>query len=148
MRASVVASLLALVSVALAAPTVVKVELDGNIVDVALVDDLPDASLEKRADPSVVAASTVSSYTPYTWYASAAYCSPASTLAWNCGSKSRHCFGTPQCIHQTVLANCQQNPGFVPIASGGDSVVTQYCVYTIRTHQDLAQTLVYRVCWL
>jgi len=109
MHTSVLASLLALVSVAIAAPaSVVKVELDGKLVDVALVDDLPDVSLEKRADPTVLAASAVSSYTPYTWYASAAYCSPASTLAWNCGT------------------NCQSNPSYIPIASGGDGVVTQY----------------------
>jgi hypothetical protein len=25
------------------------------------------------------------------------------------------------------LANCNANPGFVPVASGGDSVVTQFC---------------------
>jgi hypothetical protein len=86
MRASVVASLLALATATLAAPaTIVPVELNDKVVNVALVDDLPDTTLEKRADPTVVAASTVSSYTTYTWYASAAYCKPANTLAWNCG---------------------------------------------------------------
>lgn len=51
----------------------------------------------------------ISSFKPYTWYASTAYCEPADTLAWDCGP------------------NCQANPSFKPIASGGDGVVTQFC---------------------
>jgi hypothetical protein len=86
MCASVIASLLTLATASLAAPaTIVPVELDDKVVNVALVDDLPDTTLEKRADPTVLAPSTVSSYTPYTWFASVAYCKPANTLAWNCG---------------------------------------------------------------
>ncbi|KAM5530142.1 hypothetical protein V8D89_014106 [Ganoderma adspersum] len=50
----------------------------------------------------------ISSFRPYTWYASTAYCEPADTLAWDCGP------------------NCQANPSFKPIASGGDGVVTQF----------------------
>ncbi|PIL27931.1 hypothetical protein GSI_09966 [Ganoderma sinense ZZ0214-1] len=45
---------------------------------------------------------------PYAHYASTGYCSPASTLAWDCGH------------------NCQANPGFVPMASGGDGDLTQF----------------------
>ena len=51
----------------------------------------------------------ISSFKPYTWYASTAYCEPVNTLAWDCGP------------------NCQANPSFKPIASGGDGVVTQFC---------------------
>ncbi|EJF64379.1 alpha/beta-hydrolase [Dichomitus squalens LYAD-421 SS1] len=55
-----------------------------------------------------LARTQVSSFKPYTNYASTAYCEPANTLAWNCGP------------------NCQANPSFIPIASGGDGVVTQF----------------------
>lgn len=57
---------------------------------------------------TAVSATTVASYKPFTYYASTAYCSPASTKAWNCG------------------ANCNANAGFKPIASGGDGSSTQY----------------------
>ncbi|KAF8159299.1 lipase [Crassisporium funariophilum] len=64
--------------------------------------------LEARQGVSTLSAAQVVSYKPYTYYAGAAYCSPASTLAWSCG------------------ANCNKNAGFKPIASGGDGAVTQY----------------------
>ncbi|KAF5316578.1 hypothetical protein D9619_006734 [Psilocybe cf. subviscida] len=68
---------------------------------------VPLEALEERAT-STLSASTVSAYKPYTYYASTAHCKPANTLAWNCG------------------ANCNKNPVFKPIASGGDGAVTQF----------------------
>ena len=65
--------------------------------------------LMKRQAVSLVPQSQLSSYTSITHYASAGYCKPDATLAWNCG------------------ANCQANPSFHPIASGGDGVVVQFC---------------------
>ncbi|KAI0326028.1 lipase [Cubamyces sp. BRFM 1775] len=62
----------------------------------------------KRQSITALTQSEVATYTPYTHYASAGYCKPAATLAWNCG------------------ANCEANPSFIPVASGGDSVVTQF----------------------
>ncbi|KAI0326033.1 lipase [Cubamyces sp. BRFM 1775] len=50
----------------------------------------------------------ISGYKGYTYYASAAYCLPATTLSWTCGQ------------------NCDANPLFIPVASGGDGVSTQY----------------------
>ncbi|KIJ65404.1 hypothetical protein HYDPIDRAFT_130507 [Hydnomerulius pinastri MD-312] len=47
-------------------------------------------------------------YTPYTNYASTAYCAPAQTIAWACGRP------------------CDANPGFRPIASGGDGSNVQF----------------------
>ncbi|KAI1790283.1 lipase [Ganoderma leucocontextum] len=55
-----------------------------------------------------VSQSQIDSYTPISHYASAGYCKPDATLAWNCG------------------ANCQANPSFKPVASGGDGVVVQF----------------------
>lgn len=58
--------------------------------------------------PALTAAQ-VASFKPYTYYAAAAYCAPAKTLAWNCGS------------------NCDANRvSFTPIASGGNGAATQY----------------------
>ncbi|KAF7289449.1 Glucan 1,3-beta-glucosidase 3 [Mycena chlorophos] len=48
------------------------------------------------------------SYTPYAWYSAAAYCSAASTLAWDCG------------------VNCEANPSFIPVASGGNGDSVQF----------------------
>jgi len=47
----------------------------------------PEAdSLEARAT-STLTSTQINSYKPYTYYAGAAYCKPATTLAWNCGSE-------------------------------------------------------------
>ncbi|KAK7031540.1 glycoside hydrolase family 5 protein [Favolaschia claudopus] len=51
----------------------------------------------------------ISAFRPYSFYAAAAYCSPDSTSAWNCGT------------------NCEgANPAFQPIASGGDGDAVQF----------------------
>ncbi|EJF64378.1 alpha/beta-hydrolase [Dichomitus squalens LYAD-421 SS1] len=50
----------------------------------------------------------IAAFKPYTWYASTAYCHPSSTKAWNCGK------------------NCDANPTFVPVDSGGDGNETQF----------------------
>lgn len=64
-----------------------------------------------REEGSITALSTahITAFRPYTHYASAGYCPPASTLAWDCGH------------------NCQANPSFEPVASGGDGDRTQFC---------------------
>lgn len=51
----------------------------------------------------------VSSFKPYTYFASAGYCDPKDIRTWSCGR------------------NCDANPGFKPVAAGGDGVVTQFC---------------------
>ena len=71
----------------------------------------PAPELEARQSITTMSTSQVTAFRPYTHYASAAYCQPASTLAWNCGS------------------NCQANPSFKPIASGGDGSGVQFCQF-------------------
>ena len=68
---------------------------------------------EASSGSSITALSTaqVTAFRPYTHYASTGYCSPASTLAWDCGH------------------NCQANPSFEPVASGGDGDLTQFCAW-------------------
>ena len=50
------------------------------------------ASLSVKAAPTLkgrsittLTAAQVSAYKPYSFYASAAYCNPSNTVAWNCG---------------------------------------------------------------
>ena len=68
-------------------------------------------SISPRASITDLGTTQIASFKPYTFYASAGYCEPAETLAWNCG------------------ANCEANPSFVPTASGGDGTVEQFCEY-------------------
>ncbi|KAJ7623646.1 Alpha/Beta hydrolase protein [Roridomyces roridus] len=65
-------------------------------------------SLLPRQSITNLTQAQIDAFTPYEWYASAGYCSPATTLAWNCG------------------ANCDANPGFQPVASGGDGNAIQF----------------------
>ncbi|TEB21978.1 lipase [Coprinellus micaceus] len=91
MIASILLLLAQLAAVAFAAPAAVLVPV-----------------LEARQSITTLSATEVTGYKPYSWYAATAYCPPAKTLAWNCGTK------------------CTSNSGFAPIASGGDGAVTQY----------------------
>ncbi|KIY71074.1 alpha/beta-hydrolase [Cylindrobasidium torrendii FP15055 ss-10] len=62
----------------------------------------------RQSGVTVLSDAQVDVYTPYTYYASAAYCPGNQTINWSCG------------------ANCQANPKFVPIASGGDGDGVQF----------------------
>ncbi|KAF8872862.1 lipase [Infundibulicybe gibba] len=57
---------------------------------------------------STLTPAEVTKFKPYSFYASTAYCEPSKTRSWNCGF------------------NCKANPGFRPIASGGDGALVQY----------------------
>jgi hypothetical protein len=61
--------------------------------------------------PSLLSASAIAALTPFSYYATAAYCTPASLLAWDCGT------------------NCAANPGFKPVAAGGTGNAVQYCAF-------------------
>ncbi|TFK92476.1 lipase [Polyporus arcularius HHB13444] len=64
--------------------------------------------LVSRQSITTVSQSAIASYTPYSFYASAGYCSASATISWTCGT------------------NCEGNPTFKPLASGGDGVTVQY----------------------
>ncbi|PCH44540.1 lipase [Wolfiporia cocos MD-104 SS10] len=57
---------------------------------------------------TVLSPEQIDAFEPYTWYASTGYCNNSATLAWDCG------------------ADCDANPSFKPVASGGDGDGTQY----------------------
>jgi len=65
-------------------------------------------ALRPRQAITSLSAAQISAFKPYSFYAAAGYCAPATTLAWDCG------------------ANCNANPGFRPVASGGDGDATQF----------------------
>ncbi|KAJ3743759.1 lipase class 3 family protein [Lentinula detonsa] len=71
---------------------------------------LPSARVEIQIRQAISALSTaqITAYRPYTFYASTGYCSPSTTINWSCG------------------ANCEANPSFVPVASGGDGGSVQF----------------------
>jgi len=64
--------------------------------------------LPRQGAVTALSTAQISAFKPYSFFASAAYCNPSTTINWSCG------------------ANCIANPGFIPVASGGDSVVTQF----------------------
>lgn len=93
---------------ALAAP----VDNVGSSVSPAVNVSVDSESTDATSDVDAVTAMSstqVNAFTPYTYYASAGYCNPSVTETWTCG------------------ANCDANPGFKPIASGGDGSSTQFC---------------------
>jgi hypothetical protein len=48
-----------------------------------------------------------------------------------------------------VAANCNSNSGFQPVASGGDGVVVQYCMYLLLDgHSARSLNRFRRVCRL
>ncbi|KAF8887332.1 lipase [Infundibulicybe gibba] len=64
--------------------------------------------LDARASITTLSSAQISAFKPFSFYATTAYCSPASILAWSCGT------------------NCKANPTFQPIAAGGNSVDVQF----------------------
>ena len=90
-----------------ASPTVdLSVDSDPTVGvdDTASVD-----AVSLLASVTPMTSAQVDALTPYTYYASSGYCNPSVTKNWTCG------------------ANCDANPGFRPIASGGDGSIIQFC---------------------
>lgn len=65
-------------------------------------------TLQSRQSITTLTTAQVAAFHPYAFYASTAYCQPSTTLTWTCG------------------ANCNANPSFEPIASGGDGNDIQF----------------------
>ena len=70
--------------------------------------DITLQSIAKRQSITAISTAEIETFKPFTFFASAAYCQPANTLAWNCG------------------ANCDANSDFQPFASGGDGSSVQF----------------------
>ncbi|KAI0682372.1 alpha/beta-hydrolase [Cytidiella melzeri] len=74
----------------------------------ASLNDVVALPMTQRHAVTALSRSQVSAFRPYTYYAAAAYCRPSETLTWSCG------------------VNCDPNPFFHPVASGGDGRMTQF----------------------
>lgn len=81
------------------------------LVALSAVGAIPTYSpdVEARQSIAVLNSVKISSFKPFTFFASAGYCKPSQTRTWTCGT------------------NCDANPGFEPVASGGDGDETQFC---------------------
>ncbi|KAF8902705.1 alpha/beta-hydrolase [Mucidula mucida] len=64
--------------------------------------------IETRQSITTLSPSAIAAFKPYTLYASTAWCNASVTLTWTCGR------------------NCDANPDFKPVASGGNSDSVQY----------------------
>ncbi|THH28374.1 hypothetical protein EUX98_g5820 [Antrodiella citrinella] len=71
-----------------------------------LVQAVPTLQVRQAITP--LSTSQISAFKPFTFFASAAYCDPSTTIDWSCGS------------------NCDANTGFIPVASGGDGTDVQF----------------------
>ncbi|KAI0258660.1 lipase [Gloeopeniophorella convolvens] len=65
-----------------------------------------------RQSITTLSSAQIAAFAPFTHFASTAYCSPSTTINWSCGDVSH--------------SNCEANPGFIPVASGGDGDETQF----------------------
>ncbi|KAF9011341.1 lipase class 3 family protein [Cyathus striatus] len=72
------------------------------------VQAAPAPEVVKRQSITALSTSQISAFRPFTFFASAAYCNPNTTLTWSCG------------------ANCAANADFIPVASGGDGGSVQF----------------------
>ena len=70
----------------------------------------------------------IASFSAFTNFASAGYCDPSTTATWTCGGASLAALSpAASSPDYPFLANCQANPDFLSVASGGDGASTQFC---------------------
>ncbi|GLB41593.1 putative lipase (class 3) [Lyophyllum shimeji] len=80
--------------------------LSSTLLNALLVRAAP--VLETRQSFTTLSSSQIAAFEPFTFYASSAYCPSSQTMTWSCG------------------ANCEANPTFQPVASGGDGSTVQF----------------------
>ena len=93
------------------------------------------ASISIAAPTSIVplTPSEVSSYKPFTHFASATHCSKKAIDNWSCGGTSFLLvlkLGGPSIWHLYIAlttADCKANSDFIPVASGGNGDSVQLC---------------------
>ncbi|KAF8825526.1 hypothetical protein HHX47_DHR6000298 [Lentinula edodes] len=85
------------------------------------------AGIQARTAITTLTTAQIEVYKPYTYYASAGYCSPTTTINWSCGSaRPTSSFCVRGELILSLAANCEANPTFVPVASGGDGDSIQF----------------------
>jgi hypothetical protein len=87
----------------------------------------PVAALPRKRSTSVVSAAEFESFTPFAFFAAAAYCAPEKTLTWKCGRTSVLSLSQMMAINNLLAAFCDAHPEFQPTISGGDGNDIQFC---------------------
>ncbi|KAF8634616.1 hypothetical protein AX15_000821 [Amanita polypyramis BW_CC] len=72
------------------------------------VSSVQAAPVDLTQNITPLSSEQIAAFTPYTYFASAAYCQPNTTISWSCGE------------------SCDGNLGFIPYASGGDGSSVQF----------------------
>ncbi|KAI9510547.1 lipase [Russula earlei] len=83
---------------------------------------LAHAAVYQRQAISTLSSTQIDAFAPFTHFASTAYCNPSTTINWSCG------------------ANCDANPDFQPVISGGDGSGTQF--YYVGFSPSLSSVIV------
>ncbi|KAM5543896.1 hypothetical protein V8D89_002513 [Ganoderma adspersum] len=68
----------------------------------------PSTLLPRQGGITPLTPAEIAAFKPYTWYAATTACNISDIMTWTCGE------------------NCDANPTFMPIATGGDGNQTQY----------------------
>jgi hypothetical protein len=84
------------------------------------------ALLPIRQSITPLTQSQIEVFLPYTYFASAGYCSPSYTLNWSCGSRESSIFNVTFIWLIRCAASCNANPAFEVVATGGDGSEVQY----------------------
>lgn len=84
---------------------------------------------ERRQSITALTAAQISAFKPFSFFAATAYCNPSVTRTWTCGGKSDLADPCCPCFIIKLLANCNGNPDFIPVASGGDGSSVQFCEF-------------------
>ena len=94
----------------------------------------------------------ISSFRPYTYFASIGYCHPSATSDWSCGPSFSFLWGIGRVINYFMrTAHCVANRDFIQIASGGDGGSVQFCkcyIPVVSTINVLLFFLLWRACWV
>lgn len=59
------------------------------LVAVALLDNVQGVAI-KRQSVTALSQAQISTFKPFTFYASASYCAPSTTLTWTCGGMPKN----------------------------------------------------------
>ena len=92
------------------------------------------ASAINRRTITTLSTAEIDAFSPFTHFASTAYCNPATTIDWSCGGASISDFpmhSQAEAHLTTLIANCDANLDFQPVAVGGDGADTQFCRWLV-----------------
>ena len=87
-------------------------------------------TLISRQSITALMTSQIDTFFPYTYFASAAYCTSLTTLSWLCGGRSLCSLFVELCSELDTFpctVDCDKNAGFETVALGGDGNGVQYC---------------------